>query len=81
MFDDVLKLGSRIHAVPVVHGSGDFAWEVRRLLLSTRHDCLAVPLPPSFQALVERSVAALPELSVVCQREFRGGSAAGTGWG
>ncbi len=69
MMDDVLKLGPRIHAIPVVHGSGDFAWELRRLMLSVRHDCLAVPLPPSFQAAVERGVAQLPRLSVAYARE------------
>ncbi|MEZ6130556.1 MAG: hypothetical protein R3C59_17865 [Planctomycetaceae bacterium] len=66
---DVLKLGSRITVLPVVHGSGDFAVEVRRVMLSHRFDCVAVPLPPSFQNEVESAVQWLPNVSVVLQRE------------
>ena len=67
----VLKLGRKITVLPVVHGSGDFAVEVRRLMLSQSFDCLAVPLPPSFQTEVERGVEFLPAISVVVQREER----------
>ncbi|APZ94094.1 hypothetical protein [Fuerstiella marisgermanici] len=66
---DALKLGQRITILPVVHGSGDFAVEVRRLMLSTSFDCVAVPLPPSFQNEVEAAVQWLPNVSVVLQRE------------
>jgi hypothetical protein len=66
---DVLKLGRNIVILPVVHGSGDFAVEVRRLMLSHRFDCVAVPLPPSFQTEVESAVQWLPHVSVVLQRE------------
>lgn len=52
-----------------MHGSGDCAIEVRRLMLSESFDCLAVPLPPSFQADVERGIELLPTPSVVVQRE------------
>lgn len=65
----VLKLGSHITVLPVVHGSGDFAVEVRRLMLSHSFDCVAVPLPPSFQTEVEAAVHWLPNVSVVLQRE------------
>ncbi|MGV2341997.1 MAG UNVERIFIED_CONTAM: hypothetical protein LVR18_51220 [Planctomycetaceae bacterium] len=54
---------------PVVHGSGDSAVEVRRLMLSHKFDCLAVPLPASFQSEVESAVELLPRISVVLQRE------------
>lgn len=69
----VFKLNDRITMMPVVHGSGDFAVEVRRLMLSEQFDCLAVPLPPSFQTEVEAAVQWLPNVSVVLQREPGGG--------
>lgn len=65
----VLTLGRNIKLFPVIHGSGDFAVEVRRLMLAQRFDCLAVPLPPSFQSEVEAAVERLPSVSVVLQRE------------
>ncbi|MEZ6041852.1 MAG: hypothetical protein R3C20_15200 [Planctomycetaceae bacterium] len=65
----VLKLGRNITILPVIHGSGDFAVEVRRLMLSKHFDCLAVPLPPSFRNEVEAAVDLLPGISVVLQRE------------
>ncbi|MFM7919230.1 MAG: hypothetical protein ACKPJJ_03335, partial [Planctomycetaceae bacterium] len=68
---EVFRLGRNITLFPVVHGSGDSAVEVRRLMLSRRFDCLAVPLPPSFQADVERAVEQLPRISVVFQRQPR----------
>ncbi len=66
---DVLRLGSRVTVLPVVHGSGDFAVEVRRLMLSHSFDCVAVPLPPSFRIEVETAVQWLPNVSVVLQRD------------
>ena len=65
-----LSLSSTIRVLPVLHGSGDFAVEVRRRLLAEPFDCLAVPLPPSFRAAVEEGVAMLPGLSCVVQREY-----------
>jgi hypothetical protein len=64
-----LSLSSSITVLPIIHGSGDFAVEVRRVMLSTKFDCLAVPLPGSFQHDVERAIDALPGVSVVVQRE------------
>lgn len=64
-----LAFSDRIICLPVIHGSGDCAIEVRRLLLSRDFDCLAVPLPPSFQEAVEHSIQQLPALSMVLQRE------------
>ena len=66
---DVFRLGRNIVLFPVVHGSGDSAVEVRRLMLNQRFDCLAVPLPPSFQGDVEQAVEGLPRISVVLQRQ------------
>ena len=69
MVSEFLKIGPRISVLPIVHGSGDFALEVRRVMLSQRFDCVAVPLPPSFQHDVERAVGSLPGISVVTQAE------------
>ncbi|MBV09180.1 hypothetical protein [Rubinisphaera sp.] len=65
----LLKLSERIQLLPVVHGSGDYAIEVRRILLSEKFDCLAIPLPEPFQASVETAVHQLPVISVVWQNE------------
>ena len=34
MLSDFLKLSDRIWVLPVIHGSGDFAIEVRRVMLA-----------------------------------------------
>jgi hypothetical protein len=67
--DDVFALGRHITFLPVVHGSGDFAFEVRRRLLEGNFDCVAVPLPPSFQREVEQAIDYLPTPTLVVQRE------------
>ena len=64
-----LQLSDRITAIPLVHGSGDFAVEVRRILLSQSFDMLAVPLPECFREQVEAAISRLPEISIVYQRE------------
>src|SRR6266481_5943985 len=69
MTSDVLRLGPRIICLPVIHGSGDFAVAVRRLMLEESFDCIAVPLPPSFQADVERGIGMLPSPTIVTQAE------------
>lgn len=63
-----LRISPKILAVPVIHGSGDSALAVRRLLLEESFDCVAVPLPPSFQQPVERAIELLPAPSLVLQR-------------
>lgn len=63
------SLSARITVLPVIHGSGDFALETRRRMLANRYDCLAVPLPPSFQLPVEQAIDRLPSPTVVIQRE------------
>src|SRR5947199_9110261 len=72
MVSDVLQLGPRITCLPVIHGSGDFALAVRRLMLEQTFDCVAVPLPPSFQADVQRGIELLPNPTIVTQPETAG---------
>lgn len=69
--DRVFQLGERITILPIIHGSGDCALEVRRRILARRFDCLAVPLPPSFQHDVEQAIDWLPTPTVVTQRAER----------
>src|SRR5579883_3306443 len=73
--DDFLTIGPRIRVLPIIHGSGDFAIQVREELLRRPYDCLAVPLPPSFQEEVESAIERLPELSVVVQVDAEAGEA------
>lgn len=68
MTDTVLQIGARVTILPIIHGSGDFALEVRRAMLQRRFDCVAVPLPPSFQRDVEAAIAYLPVPTIVVQR-------------
>jgi hypothetical protein len=65
--DDFLRIGPRVRVLPIIHGSGDFAIRVREELLSRSYDCVAVPLPPSFQEDVEAAIEQLPSISVVAQ--------------
>src|SRR3954471_24506738 len=65
--DDFLRIGPRVRVLPIIHGSGDFAIRVREELLSRPFDCVAVPLPPSFQDEVEAAVERLPQIAVVAQ--------------
>jgi hypothetical protein len=67
--DDFLTISPRIRVLPIIHGSGDFAIQVREELLRRPYDCLAVPLPPSFQESVETAIEGLPGISVVVQRD------------
>ncbi len=69
MIDPLLEIGPHVTALPVVHGSGDFAWEIRRSMLAHEFDCLAVPLPGSFQSAVESAILHLPTPSIVVQRD------------
>src|SRR5690348_10007881 len=70
--DDFLKIGPRVRVLPIIHGSGDFAMRVREELLARPYDCLAVPLPPSFQEDVEAAIERLPAISAVLQRDADG---------
>lgn len=66
---DFLNITDRISVLPVIHGSGDFAVEVRDRILKLEPDCVAVPLPPSFQDEVETGVDGLPYVSMVSVNE------------
>ena len=68
--DDVLKIGPRITVLPIVNGSGDFAWEVRRIMLENKFDCLAVPLPESFRQDIEAGIDRLPTPTIVLQKDY-----------
>ena len=68
---DFLSLSPRISVLPIIHGSGDCALEVRRAMLERKVDCLAIPLPPSFQRDVERAIECLPAITLVTQAETR----------
>lgn len=72
MSHEFLQFGPKITVLPVVHGSGDFALEVRRVLLAEKFDCLAVPLPESFQTAVEEAIEALPTPTIVIRSEEAG---------
>lgn len=70
--DAVFRLSPRIEVLPILHASGDLAQEVRETLIGRRFDCLAVPLPPSVEQAVERSVKDLPRISLVSLPEPEG---------
>ncbi|MDR4482455.1 MAG: hypothetical protein R3B95_04275 [Nitrospirales bacterium] len=63
--DTIFALSSNVHVLPVVHGSGDMAHIVREIIGSRHIDCVALPLPPSVQPLVEKGVEQLPVISLV----------------
>ncbi len=67
-FPELLKIGPHVMALPIVHGSGDFAWEIRRLMMQYEFDCVAVPIPDSFRDGVEAGILKLPVPSVVVQK-------------
>ncbi len=63
-----------VHPVPIVHYSMEFADAVRDLCEHIRPDAIAVELPHSIQAVVQKGVQRLPELSVVLYQNSRGES-------
>ena len=65
----IFDLSPNLTLLPVLHGSGDFALEVRRRILAGAYDCLGVPLPPAFEDGVEEAVDHLPGIHIVAQRE------------
>ena len=67
--NDFLDITERINVLPVIHGSGDFAVEVRDRILKLEPDCVAIPLPPTFQDEVEAGVDDLPYVSMVSVNE------------
>ena len=69
---EIFRLTPKIDLLPVRHGSGDFAQEIREYLLSRQLDCLALPLPPSVEHVVEQGIAHLPSISLVAIPESGG---------
>jgi len=67
----LLRFSPRLTVLPIIHGSGDFAVEVRRRMLAEPFDCLALPLPDSFREPLEAAVLELPSPGLVLQREPR----------
>jgi len=63
--ESVLHLSPRIRILPIRNASSDVAQEIRDLFLAQRADCLAVPLPPSVESLVEQGMDRLPHISLV----------------
>jgi hypothetical protein len=66
--------------MPIIHGSGDFAIRVRDELLARPYDCVAVPLPQSFQDDVETAIDRLPAISAVLQRDADADTEEGDGF-
>ena len=58
-------MSSRVVYAPILHGSLPFALAVREIFLRERPDCIAVELPETLAAPVDRAVRRLPLLSVV----------------
>jgi hypothetical protein len=58
-------MAPRIIYAPILHGSLPFALAVRDLFFRERPDCVAVELPETLSAPVERAVKRLPLLSVI----------------
>lgn len=67
--DSVFRLSPAIRILPILHGSGDLAQEVRETLIAGRYDCLAAPLPPSVEAPLEAAIEQLPRISLVVSPE------------
>ena len=70
--NEIFKISDKVQVLPVVHGSGSYTREVRQRILASDCDCLAVALPPEFQATVEQGVGLLPLISVSCMEEVGG---------
>ena len=67
--DSIFRLSPRIEVLPILHGSGDVAQEVRETLIGRRFDCVAIPLPPSLEEALEAAVDDLPRISLVVTPE------------
>jgi hypothetical protein len=78
--DDFLRIGPHIRVLPIIHGSGDCALRVRAELLERSYDCVAVPLPASFQEEVESAIGRLPAISAVLARDVDEGGGSGPGF-
>ena len=59
----------KIRYFPVVPGKLEFAFELRKLLLASRPQVVAVELPGFLARAYERALARLPEISVILYHE------------
>ncbi|MFQ5482605.1 MAG: hypothetical protein ACE5ER_07585, partial [Nitrospinaceae bacterium] len=66
---DVFRISDSVELLPVWHGSGMFMREVRRRILESGCDCLAVCLPPEFRSTVEAGLHKLPYITVSALQE------------
>ena len=64
---DSLQVDETLTLLPVVHGNASYAVAVRRFLLDHSFDCIAIPLPYSFQSAVIAGVEQLPTPNAVVQ--------------
>jgi hypothetical protein len=72
MASESLESFGPVHPIPIIHYSLEFADVVRHLFQRVRPEAVAVELPHSVQAIVQKGVRRLPELSVVLYQEDRG---------
>jgi hypothetical protein len=72
MLVSYFQLGQHIRCVPIIHGRGIFAQEVRRLFLAESYDCVAVELPLSLGPTVIEAIAYLPLVTAVVYQEQAG---------
>lgn len=63
----LLRIGSKVTVLPVIHGSAQFACLVGRWMLDYSFQCVALPLPGSFREPVEAGVLELPRPAIVIQ--------------
>ena len=69
---EIFYLSKKIQFLPVIHGSANFTQIIRDRLLASSTDCLAVALPPEFQAKVEDGINHLPIITLCSQKESSG---------
>lgn len=69
---NIFSISGKIQLLPVVHGSGNFSQAIRKKILTGPCDCLAVCLPPEFQATVEEGIEKLPYVTLSCLEESEG---------
>ncbi len=65
----IFSIDENVTLLPVVHGSGDYALEVRRIMLQSHWDCITVPLPLSFREPVLHAVRDLPCIQIAAMEE------------
>lgn len=67
--ENIFSLSDRVQLLPVIHGSGQYSREVRKRILASGCDRLAVCLPPEYQSTVERGIEKLPYVTISCLEE------------